>query len=359
MKYITRNIYKLHVNHEIRNVRSKFTKAAVLKTVKEPLVLEDFKIADKLKEGQLRIAVKYCAVNMSDALICSGLSEIKPLLPCVPGFEIVGEVIESKATNTDDEEEDISVGDRVLVLNKEIMGGFAEECIVDEKDIFGIPSELSYETAVSIGDSYATALIGLARRANLKKDNTILVTAAAGGLGLAAVDIAANMCKAKVIGACRLEKNTSIVRDKGAFISFEIKSPESLCKRILKETDGKGVDVVFDAVGGEIFPSALDCVGHEGKVIVAGFASLQLPQLNINELLRRPSFSLIGVSLNNYRTHSVRIYRQSVKDVLTMCKMGVITPNISETLKLEQVNEALEHFSTDKSSGKILLKIAD
>lgn len=70
---------------------------------------------------------------MSDALICSGLSEIKPLLPCVPGFEIVGEVIESKATNTDDEEEDISVGDRVLVLNKEIMGGFAEECIVDEK----------------------------------------------------------------------------------------------------------------------------------------------------------------------------------------------------------------------------------
>lgn len=132
-----------------------------------------------------------------------------------------------------------------------------------------------------------------------------------------------------------MEKNTSIVRDKGAFISFEIKSPESLCKRVLKETDGKGVDVVFDAVGGEIFPSALDwyssnffnqflmkyiyyisilsgfyfSVGLEGKVIVAGFASLQLPQLNINELLRRPSFSLIGVSLNNYRTHSVRIYR--------------------------------------------------
>lgn len=131
-----------------------------------------------------------------------------------------------------------------------------------------------------------------------------------------------------------MEKNTSIVRDKGAFISFEIKSPESLCKRVLKETDGKGVDVVFDAVGGEIFPSALDwysvifnqflmkfihyisllpgfyfSVGHEGKVIVAGFASLQLPQLNINELLRRPSFGLIGVSLNNYRTHSVRIYR--------------------------------------------------
>lgn len=82
---------------------------------------------------QLRISIKYCAVNMSDALICSGLSEIKPIMPLVPGFEIVGEVLESKATNSDDEEEDISVGDRVLVLNKEIMGGFAEECIVDEK----------------------------------------------------------------------------------------------------------------------------------------------------------------------------------------------------------------------------------
>lgn len=132
----------------------------------------------------------------------------------------------------------------------------------------------------------------------------------------------------KVIGACRLEKNTFIVRDKGAFISFEIKNPTSLCKRVLKETEGKGVDVVFDAVGGEIFPSALDwynilnkylllkriyifdfSVGHEGKVIVAGFNSLQLPQLNINELLSRPSFSLIGVSLNNYRTHSISIYR--------------------------------------------------
>jgi len=82
---------------------------------------------------QLRIAVKYCAVNMSDALICSGLSEIKTHLPFVPGFEIVGEIIESKATNSDEEEEDILVGDRVLVLNKEIMGGFAEECIVNEK----------------------------------------------------------------------------------------------------------------------------------------------------------------------------------------------------------------------------------
>jgi len=359
MKFITPSFCKLRVNRDIRNVRSKFTKAAVLKTVNEPLVYEDFKISDKLNEGQLRIAVKYCAVNMSDALMCSGLSEIKPQLPFVPGFEIVGEVIDSKAMNDDDNEEDISLGDRVLVLNKEIMGGFAEECIVDEKDVFVIPSELSYESAVSIGDSYATALIGLARRANLKKDDTILVTAAAGGLGLAAVDIAANMCKAKVIGACRLEQNTSIVRDKGAFISFAIKNPESMCKRVLKETENKGVDVVFDAVGGEIFPSALDCVGHEGKVLVAGFTSLQLPQLNINELFRRPSFSLIGVSLNNYRMHSTKIYRQSVKDVLTMCKMGVITPNISETLKLDQVNEALEHFSTDKSSGKIILKVAD
>ncbi|VVC30092.1 Alcohol dehydrogenase, C-terminal,NAD(P)-binding domain,GroES-like,Polyketide synthase, enoylreductase [Cinara cedri] len=359
MKFFSCLRHKINFNHRIRNVRSKCTRAAVLKIPNEPLVIEDFKIADKLKEGQLRIAVKYCAVNMSDALICSGSSEMKPNLPIVPGFEIVGEVIESKAMNSCDEEEDITVGDRVLVLNKEIMGGFAEECIVHEKDVFGIPSELSYESAVSIGDSYATALIGLARRANLKKDQTVLVTAAAGGLGLAAVDIAANMCKAKVIGACRLEKNTFIVRDKGAFISFEIKNPESLCKRVLKETEGKGVDVVFDAVGGEIFPSALDCVGHEGKVVVAGFNSLQLPQLNINELLRRPSFSLIGVSLNNYRTHSINIYRQSVKDVLTMCKMGMISPNVSETLKLEQVNEALEHFSTDKSSGKIILKVAD
>lgn len=77
--------------------------------------------------------MKYCAVNMSDALICNGLSEFKPKLPFVPGFEIVGEVIESKANNGDEEEEDITVGDRVLVLNKEIMSGFAEECIVDEK----------------------------------------------------------------------------------------------------------------------------------------------------------------------------------------------------------------------------------
>jgi NADPH2:quinone reductase len=87
----------------------------------------------KINAFQLRIAVKYCAVNMSDATICSGLSEHKPQLPFVPGFELVGEVIESKLTNNNEEEEDISVGDRVLVLNKEIMGGFAEECIVNEK----------------------------------------------------------------------------------------------------------------------------------------------------------------------------------------------------------------------------------
>lgn len=156
MIYITRIICKLSTHHEMRNVRSKFTRAAVLKKINEPLVFEDFKIADKLKDGQVsiinilllimmlgiliifwyfqvRISVKFCSVNMSDALICSGLSEVKPILPFVPGFEIVGEVLESKATNSDEEEEDITVGDRVLVLNKELMGGFAEECIVDEK----------------------------------------------------------------------------------------------------------------------------------------------------------------------------------------------------------------------------------
>ena len=146
-------------------------------------------------------------------------------------------------------------GDRVIGLKKDGFAGFAEECIALEQDLWAA-SDIEYEVGASLIDTYGTALLGLHRRADVERGDTVLVTAAAGGLGLAAVDLAANVYQAKVIGVCGTEDKASLVRDKGAFASLKYEA-KNLRKKVMDVTGGKGVSIVFDAVGGEIFNESL------------------------------------------------------------------------------------------------------
>ena len=143
---------------------------------------------------QVRINVYTCGVNASDILICNGQYGVDQKMPFVPGFEVCGEVKEigPKVKN-------FNVGDRVIGLKKDDFAGFAEECVILEQDLWGVPQAMTFEIGASLLDTYGTALLGLHRRAEVEADDTVLVTAAAGGLGLAAVDLAANVYKAKVL----------------------------------------------------------------------------------------------------------------------------------------------------------------
>ena len=141
----------------------------------------------------MRVDVYTCGVNASDILICQGVYDVQPKLPFTPGFEVCGEVKEVASDVVG-----VRPGDRVIGLKKEKYSGFAEECVILEKDLWVVPQAMKIEIGASLIDTYGTALLGLERRAKLSKGDSVLVTAAAGGLGLAAVDLAANVYKAKV-----------------------------------------------------------------------------------------------------------------------------------------------------------------
>lgn len=330
--------------------RNASIKAAVLKEFGKPLIVKDVSAPKKLKKNEVRIQIKACGVNTSDILICQGEYDYKPKLPFIPGFEVSGDVIE-----VGPEASEVHPGDRVICVNKENSSGFAEQCVAPIHDVWKISSNMTYETAASLVDCYGLAYLSLARRATIEKGDIVLVTAAAGGLGLAAVDIAANVYKAKVIGVCGAEDKAELVREKGAWAALMYKKKDLLAT-VNDVSEGKGAKIVFDAVGGERFLDLLECIAHEGKVIVAGFASRQIPKIPTHLLLPKSS-ALIGVSLTHYREADNALYRGIVSEVIQMAEEKYIEPHVSATFSLQEVNKAFDYMLERKSTGKVILKM--
>lgn len=336
------------VGHRFKSVY----KAAVLQELKKPLIIDEQK-RKKLQKDEVRIKVKCCSVNASDIMICHGLYEIAPKLPFIPGYEVSGEILElgSKAA------EGLKVGDKIVGLNKDLFSGFSEECVLQSSDVWQLPSAVSFDTAVALADSYSTALIGLVRRGKLKNTDQVLITAAAGGLGLAAVDIAANVYRAKVIAVCDTEDKAALLRERGAWAALT-SVPKEIEKKCAEVTSGEGVRIVFESVGNEMFHSVLKCVAPEGVVIVAGTASRLVPTIKTSDLLP-VSFSLIGVSLRNYRKSIPEVYRQIVQDAIDMADQKLVSPVIAKKFSLEKVNEAVQFVLDKKSTGKVIIVMKD
>lgn len=341
-----------NINSETgRRYKSKHYKAAVLHELKKPLQIEEHK-HKKLEKHEVRINVEFCSVNASDIMICNGLYEVTPKLPFIPGYEVSGEILElgSKAA-----ESGLNVGDRIVGLNKDLFSGFAEECILLDEDVWPLPNQVKFDKAVALVDSYATALIGLCRRAKIKETDTVLITAGAGGLGLAAVDIAANVFRAKVIAVCETEEKAALLRERGAWAALTF-SPKETVKKCNEVTNNQGVRIVFDSVGSQYFNIVLKCVAPEGIVIVGGTASRLVPSITTSELLPR-SFSLIGVSLRNYRASNNSVYRQVVQDAIDMADQGLVHPVIAKRFTLDKVNEAMQYIADGKSAGKVVISM--
>ncbi|XP_063225757.1 quinone oxidoreductase-like protein 2 homolog [Bacillus rossius redtenbacheri] len=342
---------QLQISAHLSDSNKNAFRAAVLNDYGKELTVQERLPEKKLNKGEIRLKVKYCSINASDVLICSGKYDVMPKVPLVPGYELFGEVIELGPGVDDD---DFSVGESVIALNKEHFSGLAEQCVLSTKDAWVVPSVDKPMLWCGLADSYATALIGLARRGHLKTNNTILVTAAGGGLGLAAVDIAANVYKAKVIAVCESEDKADTLRGKGAWAALKF-SPKDIKKKVQDVTEGKGVDIIFDSVGNaSMFQDSVNCVAHEGKVIVAGAAARQVKEVKTSLLLPK-SFSLIGVSLHCYRNSAYKIYRQIVQDAIDMFEQGLVSPHIAKTFTLNEVNEALKYVGENVSTGQVII----
>ncbi|KAL1116552.1 hypothetical protein AAG570_005024 [Ranatra chinensis] len=323
-------------------------KAAVLQSAGSPLKIEDVK-QKKLKKGQVRIKVKCCAVNASDYLLTQGVNPSKFPIPTVPGYEVCGNVIEAN------ECEDVGKGDRVLALNKEILGGFAQECIADEKDVWTIPSSLNYKEGASLADSFGTALLGLMRHGKMTEKQVVMVTLAPAH-GYAPLDLAANVYKAKVIGVTMAESETEIMRERGAWSALSYDEP-LLISTVRDLTKNKGVDVIYDTLAGDVLKTCLQCISHEGHIIVAGYTLKELPPVQMSQLLSLPSFSISGVSLKSYRKHAFKTYRETISVALEMYDEQLIKPEIASVFPLKDVNKAIELIKEKQPVGKVILEI--
>ncbi|XP_029474549.1 quinone oxidoreductase-like protein 2 isoform X2 [Rhinatrema bivittatum] len=322
-------------------------RAAVCTELKRPLIIKDVSSMD-LKPSQVRVAVQYCGMNFADILACEGRYQEKKRPPFTPGLEFSGLVVETGANVTT-----LQKGDRVIGIH--VMESMAEECVVEEKMLWKIPEPISYEQAAALPVCYGTAFLALVHRARVQDGETVLVTGATGALGHAMVDVASKVLKVKVIAAAGNDKECSWALQRGAQCSVNY-GKVSLKEELKKLTGNQGVDVVIDAIGGDIFKEAFSSLKWEGRIVVVGFAGGNIPSIPANLLLLR-NVSAHGVYWAQNRKHNFPLFSWSISSVLKHCQEGKIQPHIGAMFKLEEVNKAFELVKQRSSMGKIILSM--
>lgn len=301
-----------------------------------------------MKSGdEIVVSVKSCGINFADILICAGKYQVKVNPPFVAGVDFSGDVI-SVGSNV----KTVAEGDRIVAMSND-GGGFGTRCKIDHRNVWKIPDSMDYKTASSFLISYATGLLALSRKACLKAGETVLVTAAAGGTGLAAVDIAANVFGAKVIGACGGEEKCELVKQKGAQYTIDYKK-ENIRDRIKEITEGKGINVVFDPVGGDLFIDCLKSLSYEGRILTIGYATGKIPQIPANLVLLK-SASVIGAWFGEYKQQNKEVFNETINDVIRLYAEGKINPHIGQIFPLSQINEAFGYVLSRKSTGKVIV----
>ena len=294
------------------------------------------------KPGEARIRIRACALNFADLLMAQGRYQERPALPFVPGLEFAG-TIEALGPDTDGP----AIGSRVASFAG--TGGLAEAACVRIERLLPIPDRMSFAQAAGFQIAYGTSHLALSHRARLQPGETLLVLGAAGGVGLTAVELGKRM-GAKVIACARGAAKLEIAREAGADHLIDSDLPDlTAALRALG-----GVDVVYDAVGGAGFDAALRACRPEGRLLVIGFASGQVPQIQANLLLVK-NLSVIGLYWGGYLKFRPEILKQSLLTLLEWYEEDGLKPHISHSLPFAELPKALDLLHSRASSGKIVL----
>jgi NADPH2:quinone reductase len=297
--------------------------------------------------GEAVIAVRAAALNFPDTLAITGKYQIRSEPPFIPGGEAAGVVIE---TGTD--VEGVKPGDRVIYMGAN--GAFAETISVPVDSLIGIPEAMDFRTAAAFGVTYATGYHALKQRAVLKPAETLLVLGAGGGVGLAAVNLGAAM-GARVIAAASTGDKLELARTAGACECINY-AGESLRDRVKEITGGAGVDVVYDPVGGDLSEQALRVTAWDGRFLVVGFASGEIPKLPLNLPLLK-GCSVVGVFLGAWRARDPDGYRRNFDELFALYAAGRIRPLISRVLRLEDYAEAFALLTGRQAQGKVVFSL--
>ncbi len=314
----------------------------------ESLVIEDIEPL-KPGKGQVVISVKACGVNFPDTLIIQGRYQSKPPFPFIPGSEVAG-IVKEVGEGVDH----VKVGDRVIAFTG--LGGFAEEVVADALRLISMPRSMDFTTASAFVMTYGTSHHALKDRAELKQGETLLVLGAAGGVGLAAVEIG-KVIGAHVIAAASSDEKLEVCKLNGAdevinYVSVDLK------EHIKQLTGGKGVDVAFDPVGGDYSEPVLRSMAWGGRFLVIGFAAGDIPRIPLNLPLLKV-YSIVGVFWGSFMERDPKHGQENLHELLTWFSDGKLKPHVSATYQLEHVADALNDLMERKITGKAVLLMSE
>ena len=296
-------------------------------------------------DGEVLIRVEASAVNFADSIMVAGRYQTKPALPFTPGLETAGVVTECGPGVTE-----FAPGDRVMAILA--YGGLAEYAIAKVVETFLIPNSMSFDEAGAFPVSYLSSHVAIRWLGRLEPGETMLVLGAAGGVGLTAVEIGKAM-GARVIAAASSPEKLAVAREHGAdeLVNY---TTEKLTERVMELTFDKGVNVVYDPVGGALFDAALSATGWGGRILIVGFVG-GVPQISANRLLVK-NRSAMGSSLRHFRWHEPQKLNQSVQELFQWYVEGKLKPCVSQSLPLEDSVRAIALLTDRKAHGKVIVR---
>ena len=302
-------------------------------------------------DGMVRIRLRASAINYFDSLMIAGQYQTKPDLPFVPGSEVSGEVISAPTGSG------FQPGDRVMALmdNQGLTrGGYAEVADASPGSVAPMPAKMGFDEAAAFTLIFQTGWFGLHRRANLKAGETLLVHAGAGGVGSAAIQLG-KAAGAIVIATAGSDEKVEVCRELGADHAINYKT-QDFVEEVKKITGGRGADVVYDPVGGDVYDRSTKCIAFEGRIVIVGFTSGRIPQAATNHVLVK-NYSVVGLHWGLYSKRAPELIPLATKALLELYEAGKIKPYVSTRLPLSEAPRALTSVTEGKSTGKVILTV--
>ncbi|MBI4518591.1 MAG: NADPH:quinone oxidoreductase family protein [Deltaproteobacteria bacterium] len=295
--------------------------------------------------GQVMIDVRASSCNFFDLLMVAGKYQVRPPLPFAPGGEVAG-VVRGTGPGVDS----VQPGERVFALLD--WGGYASVALAPAAGVVSMPAAMPFEHGAGFGIVYLTSYLALVHRAHLRPGDTLLVHAAAGGVGLTAVQVGRAL-GARVLATAGSQRKCAIAREHGAEAAFDYNSADWV-ERVKEATGGRGADVIYDPVGGQVFDLSTKCIAFGGRLLVIGFASGKIPTIEANRVLLK-NITVAGMGLGGFQRQVPELVSQALHALFELYRRGAIRPVISATFPLSEAAAALDEIASRRSVGKVLL----
>lgn len=306
------------------------------------LKLEDIELP-ALAPHEARVRIRAAAVNFPDILTVQGKYQHKPPLPYTPGSEAAGDVIAVGSAVTN-----VMVGDRVICNG---LGGYAQEMHVAAAGLNRIPPSVDYAHAAGYSVAYLTAYVALVRRAQLQAGEWLLVHGAAGGVGLAAVDLG-RLLGAKVIATASTETKRAFLKDYGA---DHVLAPSGFREAVREITGGEGANVIYDPVGGNVFDESTRCIAFDGRITIIGFTSGRIPSIGVNMPLIK-GYSILGVRAGEYGRRFPQKGRENIAAIRKLLEEGRVRPHVHARFPLARAVDAMRMLQDRTVIGKVVIE---